>query len=115
MEPEGSSSYSQVPAICPYPDSNPSSLHPVPLSGTSGVFVYNASNFVDVFAKLLKATTSFVMSICPSTRINSVTTLRICMNFEIGVFFENLSRKSKLDYNLGRIMGTLHEDPCTFI
>ena len=32
MEPEGSSPYSQVPAICPYPEPTPSSLHPLPLS-----------------------------------------------------------------------------------
>ena len=31
MEPEGSLSYSQVPAICPYPEPIPSSLHPLPL------------------------------------------------------------------------------------
>ena len=31
MEPESSSPYSQVPAICPYPEPTPSSLHPLPL------------------------------------------------------------------------------------
>ena len=31
MEPEGSSPYSQVPAICPYPEPTPSSLHSLPL------------------------------------------------------------------------------------
>ena len=31
MEPESSSPYSQVTAICPYPESIPSSLHPLPL------------------------------------------------------------------------------------
>jgi len=31
MEPEGSSPYSQVPAICPYPKPTPSNLHPLPL------------------------------------------------------------------------------------
>ena len=31
MEPESSSPYSQVPAICPYPEPTPSSLHPFPL------------------------------------------------------------------------------------
>jgi len=36
------------------------------------------------------------------------------MNFEIGAFFENLSRKSKVIYNLRRITGTLRGDPCTF-
>lgn len=36
------------------------------LSDTSGIFVHNSGNFVGVFAKLLKATTSFFMSICLS-------------------------------------------------
>ena len=31
MEPEGSSPNSQVPAICPYPEPTPSSLHHLPL------------------------------------------------------------------------------------
>jgi len=31
MEPESSSPYSQVPAICPYPEPTTSSLHPLPL------------------------------------------------------------------------------------
>jgi len=31
LEPESSSPYSQVPAICPYPEPTPSSLHPLPL------------------------------------------------------------------------------------
>ena len=31
MEPESSSPYSQVPAICPYPEPTPPSLHPLPL------------------------------------------------------------------------------------
>jgi len=31
MEPERSSPYSQVPAICPYLKPTPSSLHPLPL------------------------------------------------------------------------------------
>ena len=31
MEPKGSSLYSQVPAICPYPEPTPSSLHRLPL------------------------------------------------------------------------------------
>jgi len=30
MEPESSSPYSQVPAICPNPDPTPSSLHTLP-------------------------------------------------------------------------------------
>ena len=31
MEPESSLPYSQVPAICPYPEPTPSSLHRLPL------------------------------------------------------------------------------------
>jgi len=31
MEPESSSPYSQAPAIYPYPEPTPSSLHPLPL------------------------------------------------------------------------------------
>ena len=31
MERESASPYSQVPAICPYPEQTPSSLHPLPL------------------------------------------------------------------------------------
>ena len=31
MEPEGSSTYSQVPTIYPYPEPTPSSLLPLPL------------------------------------------------------------------------------------
>ena len=31
MEPESSSPYSQVPAICPYPEPTLSSLHPLPI------------------------------------------------------------------------------------
>jgi hypothetical protein len=36
-------------------------------------------------------------------------------NFMFGDFFENLSKKFKFDYNLTRLMGTLHEDKCIFM
>jgi len=39
MEPESSSPYSQVPAICPYPKPTPSSLHPQPTSRRS-ILIY---------------------------------------------------------------------------
>jgi hypothetical protein len=42
------------------------------LGGTSGIFVYNSGNFVGVFAKLLKATISFVMSICLSVHMDQL-------------------------------------------
>jgi hypothetical protein len=47
------------------------------------------------FAKLRKATISFVMSVRPSVRNNSAPTGRILMKIDICVFFENLSRKFK--------------------
>ena len=37
MEPKGSSPYSQVPAICPYPEPTPSSLNPLPLPEDLGL------------------------------------------------------------------------------
>jgi hypothetical protein len=37
------------------------------------------------------------------------------MKFDIWVFFTNLSRKFKFRWNLTRIVGTLHEDLCTFM
>ena len=40
MEPESSSPYSQVPAICPYPEPTPSSLHPLPLPEDPPIYVY---------------------------------------------------------------------------
>jgi hypothetical protein len=47
------------------------------------------------FAKLLKTTISFVMSVCPSVWDNSAPTGRIFMKFGIWLFFENLSREFK--------------------
>jgi hypothetical protein len=41
-------------------------------------------------AILRKATISFVMSVCPSARKNSVPTGRIFMKFGIWIFFEDL-------------------------
>jgi hypothetical protein len=37
------------------------------------------------------------------------------VKFDIGVFFETLSRKFKFHKNPTRIMGTLHEEPCIFV
>jgi len=36
------------------------------------------------------------------------------MKFDIGEFFENMSRKFKFNLNVMRITGTLREDQCTF-
>ena len=42
MEPEGSLSYSQVPATCPYPEPTPSSLHLVVSNGINSYQDYIA-------------------------------------------------------------------------
>ena len=55
-------------------------------SGTFGLFLGD-------FAKLRKATISFIMSLCLSTWNNSATSRRILMKLDIRTFFEKLSRK----------------------
>jgi hypothetical protein len=75
------------------------------------------------FAKVRKATISFVMSVClsvclsirPSARNNSVPTGRTLIKFDIYAFFETLSRKFKFHYNPTGITGTLHNDVFTFM
>jgi len=67
---------------------------------------------LDAFAKLCKTTISFVMSVRWN---NSAPTGRISMKFDIGVFFENMSRNLNFRPNLTRITGTLHEDQYTFL
>jgi hypothetical protein len=72
------------------------------------------------FAKLRKATISFVMSVCPSVCPsvhpsewnNPAPTECILLNL---TFFEDLLRKFKFHYNLTRIMGNLHENLFTFM
>jgi len=49
--------------------------------------------FLGAFAKLRKATISFVMSVRHSEWRNSATTGRIFMKFDTSVFFENMWRK----------------------
>jgi hypothetical protein len=70
---------------------------------------------------LWKATITFSMSVCPSVCLSAcahgTTWLpldRFSWNFDIWVFFENLLRKFKLDQDLTRIVGTLHENLRTF-
>ena len=102
------------------------------------------NKFLGAFAKLRKATVSFVMSVRLSAWNNSVPIGRIFMKFVIGVFLEKLSRKFKfnplnaelnpichllallggativvvsrlrVNQNLTRITGTLHEHHYTF-
>ena len=67
------------------------------------------------FAKLRRATVSFVMSVRLSAWNNSASIGRIIMKIEICIFFETLLRKFKFHWNLTRITGTLHEDQYTFL
>ena len=72
--------------------------------------------FIGAFAKLRKATISFVMFVCASEWNNSASTGWIFIKFYIRVFSEkkkNLSRILKFHSNLTRITGTLHEDQYT--
>ena len=69
------------------------------------------------FVKFKKKTIlSFVMSVCPSAWKNSAPTGRIFMKFDIWVFFENLSKKIDVLWNMrGIAIGTLRDDVCTFM
>ena len=77
------------------------------------------SSILGAFAKLRKATISFVMhvrpSVSPSAWNNSASTGRIFIKLHIWPFFENLSRKFKFHYNPTEITGTLNEDVFTFM
>jgi hypothetical protein len=78
-------------------------------------FTYILYKFLGAFAKLPKAIINFVMSVCPSVRMEQIGCHWTDFS-EIwwGVFFNYLSRNFKFHYTLTRITGTLHEDLCTF-
>jgi hypothetical protein len=77
------------------------------------------THFLGMFTKLQKVTISFIMPaslpVCPPSAWNSLASSQIFMKSDILVFFENLSRKAKLRYNLTRITGTWHEDQYKFL
>jgi len=55
--------------------------------------------FLDAFSKLLKVTVSFVISACPSIRMEQLVSQRTDFHeLYVWVFFENLSRKFKFIY-----------------
>jgi len=58
---------------------------------------------------------SFVISVCPSVRMEpcSAPTGRIFIKFDI--FFENIARKFKFHEDRARITGPLHEDQYTLL
>jgi len=83
-------------------------------NGTVTVCV-NTGAFLGVFAKLRKVTTS-VMSVRPSvysSACNSARNGRTFHKIRYPIFFENMSRKSRLYWNLTRITGTWYEGLCT--
>ena len=67
---------------------------PVPLT-KKHIHSLNSSSFLGAFAKLRKATISFIMSVCPYAWNNSAPTGRIFMKLDILVSFEYLCRKDK--------------------
>jgi hypothetical protein len=64
---------------------------------------------------LKRLLTSSCLYVRLSSWNNLAPTGRILMKFDIWVFFENLSWKFKCHYYLMSIMGTLHEEQCTFL
>jgi len=70
---------------------------------------------LDAFAKLREEFISFAMSVCLSAWNKSAPTGRTLMIYHFWVFFEITSKKFKINYNLTRITGTLHEYRCTFM
>ena len=69
--------------------------------------------FVGTFAKLWKATVSFVVSVRMSAWNDSTSTRRVFIKFEIRVSSENVCRTFTLHKNLTGITGALHEDRYT--
>jgi len=51
------------------------------------------TEYSDAFEKLRKTTVSFIMSVRLTAWNNSAPTGRIFMKFDIGAFFDDLSRK----------------------
>ena len=77
--------------------------------------VYILIVFLGAFAKLRKATISFVMSVRLSVRAKQLGSHWMdFMKFDTWGFLEDLSRNIRRNYNLTRINGTLHEDQYTF-
>jgi len=71
-------------------------------------------HLLGTFAKLRKATISFVMSVRLSAWNKSAPTERIFVKFGIWGVLEHLLRKLKFRYNRTRTTSTLHEDHYTF-
>jgi hypothetical protein len=66
--------------------------------------------FLGAFAKLRKATISFVMSVRPSAWNNSALTERILIKFDILEFSRKSIEKIQVSLKSDKNNGTLHED-----
>jgi len=73
------------------------------------------------FTELRKASIRFIMSpvrpsVCPFVRMKQNGSIgRIFMEFDVSLFFENLSRKFKFHENPVKITGALFEYLCTLM
>jgi len=74
--------------------------------------------FLCAFAKLRRETVSFVMSVCLSVRMEQLGSQRADFHESLySSIFRKFVEKIQVFFflNLPRIMGSLHEDLCTFI
>jgi hypothetical protein len=74
-------------------------------------------SFVGAFEKLREATISFVMSVCPSVRMEQLGSHWTVFHeiWYLSIFRKYVEKIFKFNWNLTRIAGTLHEEPCTFL
>ena len=73
--------------------------------------------YLGVFTKLRKATTNFVMSVCPPVLMKQLGYKRtdFSWNVKFDYFFLKSIQNFNFYQNLTRITGTLHEDQYTFL
>ena len=81
---------------------------------TAAVFRLCLPSFLGAFAKLRKATISFVMSGRPSAWNKSAPTGRIFMKFDIWVFFRKSVERIQFSLKSDKNNGTLHEGQYIF-
>jgi hypothetical protein len=77
----------------------------------------NIRQFLYTFAEFRNLAISFAMSVpgCLSAWKNSPSAGQIIVRVDILVFFENLSRKFEVNYNLTRTTDTVHGEQYKFL
>jgi hypothetical protein len=97
----------------------PSATHVPRIHWKSSRYESAFALFLGAFAKLRKATISFVTSVFPSVCPHGTARLPLVGLSEVWYlrffFFENLSRKLKFHSTLTRMMCILHKDHWTFL